>query len=274
MGKSTQEAMQETYGAEWRLDAEDVSHIHAGYWHPETPLQDIHIAYENYMREITKHLPILKDQFILDVGCGNGAAAIWMAQHYDCRICGIDIVPLHVDIARKAIKRRGLEDKIEIHLIDAQEIDFPDATFDHAYSLECFHHLDGKKDAFRKIQQGLKSDGYFALAEQVLHENCSWLSGKLAGLITGSHSMAYIEDYPALLAESGFELVAAEDVTEFTLRQMYRWSKNENHRQIVEYSKKIYGRQAAITIPLCFFLASRVANKSHWGLHFMWSKKR
>jgi len=153
------------------------------------------------------------------------------------------------------------------------EMDFADATFDYAYSLECLHHLDERQGAFQKIQKCLKFNGRFALAELALHKKCSWLSRKLAGLITGSEVMGYIEDYDAMLTNSGFDLFQLEDVTDFTLKQMYRWSKSENHRQIIDYSKKIYGQTAAFTIPLCFFLSARAEEKSHWGLHFIWADK-
>ncbi|MFO8027157.1 MAG: class I SAM-dependent methyltransferase [Opitutales bacterium] len=64
---------------------------------------------------------------VLEVGVGTGLSL----QYWDreCRITGIDLSPEMLERADKLCRRHGLEN-VDLHAMDAQNMDFPDNHFD------------------------------------------------------------------------------------------------------------------------------------------------
>ena len=72
-------------------------------------------------------LPIQPHQTYLDVGCGNGAAALQIADEYDLDVTAIDIDPKQIRLARQSA--RG-QHRIDFLVGDATRLPFDDARFD------------------------------------------------------------------------------------------------------------------------------------------------
>jgi ubiquinone/menaquinone biosynthesis C-methylase UbiE len=66
---------------------------------------------------------------VLDVGCGVGTTAITVAQRFGADITAVDIEPLMLERARKAIKAAGAEDRINLQEGDILALDFPNDAF-------------------------------------------------------------------------------------------------------------------------------------------------
>jgi len=78
-------------------------------------------------RAAISRLPLLPGDRILEVGVGTGLSF----EHYpdDCRVTGVDISEPMLDQARERADELCRE--VELRLMDARQLDFPDATFDH-----------------------------------------------------------------------------------------------------------------------------------------------
>jgi cyclopropane-fatty-acyl-phospholipid synthase len=73
-------------------------------------------------------------QHILEVGCGWGAFAEQAAQA-GCRVTGITISPAQLEYAQRRIAAAGLQDRVELKLLDYRDLD---GQFDHLVSIEMF----------------------------------------------------------------------------------------------------------------------------------------
>ena len=71
-------------------------------------------------------------QRVLDIACGSGNAALIAARRY-CEVSGIDYVPALVERARQRAAAEGT--KVDFQVGDAQELPFPDASFDAVMSV-------------------------------------------------------------------------------------------------------------------------------------------
>jgi len=274
MTKTAADELSKIYKAEWRLEGEDISHIHAGYWRSDTPIEAIKAACENYMQEIIQGINIESGQRILDIGCGTGAAALFMAERHGCIVSGVDIIPLHIESVQKVIAKRRLEDKINAVCADILDLDFPEGEFDYIMALESMHHIHDKKTLFKKIGKWLKHGGCFLFSEMALHNRCSWLSGQLAGFMTGSRYLEQIDRYEEYLKEAGLNPVDMRDVTPQTLIKAHEWSERDGHRRLMEYLGATNGRGIAYALPIFLWLTMRSLRKSHWGLHFCRARKK
>jgi cyclopropane fatty-acyl-phospholipid synthase-like methyltransferase len=256
-----------------QIAGEEVPHLHQGYWYPDTDVHDLKTAQYNYLQELVKNIPRPKGDVILDLGCGYGAAAIWLATHFACRVYAIDLLESHIAKAKTAIQKYGLQDKIELHLADILDTDFLPDTFAHVLAVESLYHIAQKEKVFAKVQKSLKKGGLFAIADYLLYAPCSWLSAKIAPLASGGSYIGYASEYSDLLQKCGFTIIGIEDVTEQTLLKTFLCSQSENHDHLRDYVRKNHGVVASFIIPRIFKACMAGPAKKHWGVSFIWARK-
>jgi ubiquinone/menaquinone biosynthesis C-methylase UbiE len=87
-------------------------------------------------------------QRVLDVACGSGTAALVAARRY-CEVAGIDYVPALVDRARQRAQIEGYA--VDFRVGDAQELPFPDATFDAVVSVYGMQFAPDQAQAAREL---------------------------------------------------------------------------------------------------------------------------
>lgn len=69
---------------------------------------------------------------VLDIACGSGTAALVAARRY-CEVTGIDYVPELIDRAERRAAADGFD--VDFRVADAQDLPFPDASFDVVLSV-------------------------------------------------------------------------------------------------------------------------------------------
>ncbi|MFK5855434.1 MAG: bifunctional demethylmenaquinone methyltransferase/2-methoxy-6-polyprenyl-1,4-benzoquinol methylase UbiE [Bacteroidota bacterium] len=95
---------------------------------------------------------------ILDVATGTGDLAIELLNLKPDSVVGIDIAVEMLDVGTEKIKRKGLENKIELLEGDAENIKFDDDSFDAitvAFGVRNFENLNkGLKEMHRVLKPG------------------------------------------------------------------------------------------------------------------------
>jgi sarcosine/dimethylglycine N-methyltransferase len=71
---------------------------------------------------------------LLDIGCGIGGPARWIAAKYGCRVTGLDLTAEFCEAARELNSLCGLSDRVQVLHGSALSLPLPDNSFDHAYS--------------------------------------------------------------------------------------------------------------------------------------------
>lgn len=134
----------------------------------ESPL--VHSWYASVYEELKK----LSGGRLLEVGCGRGSFAIWLAgrePRFD--IVAVDFSDTAIDIARERALRRGA--KVKFDVADAEALPFGDDTFDIVISCECMEHVQHPRVMAGEISRVLRSGGRFCLTTP------SQLNGMLIG---------------------------------------------------------------------------------------------
>lgn len=111
---------------------------------------------------INRHAP---GAMALDFCCGEGEGAIKLAKA-GARVVGIDISADSLALAREA--SRGLASPPEFRVMDAENLDFPDNTFDLIYAAGCLHHVDLDR-TFQELHRVLKPGGRIMCNEALAH---------------------------------------------------------------------------------------------------------
>jgi len=95
---------------------------------------------------------------ILDIATGTGDLAIEALQLNPEKVIGIDISEGMLDVGRKKISKRGLEEKIELQGGDSENLSFSDNKFDAvivAFGVRNFENLEkGLSEMIRVIKSG------------------------------------------------------------------------------------------------------------------------
>jgi len=95
---------------------------------------------------------------VLEIGCGAGSASCYFARA-EARITGIDITERALAIAAANARSQGLGDRVTLRRMDAEQMAFPDASFDHVYSWGVIHHSRDPALIMREIARILRPGG-------------------------------------------------------------------------------------------------------------------
>jgi cyclopropane-fatty-acyl-phospholipid synthase len=112
----------------------------------ETPGQSLDDAQLAKKRHLAAKLLVPPDRRVLDIGCGWGGLALYLAEICGARVTGITLSERQLALARARAAEKGLSDKIGFRLQDYRDV--PE-QFDRIVSVGMFEHVGvGFYDAF------------------------------------------------------------------------------------------------------------------------------
>lgn len=195
-----------------------VDAMHAAGIDPETvtveqlaPVDHFHARGFPATIELADELPIEAGQRIVDIGCGIGGPARYLAQRFGCQVDGLDITAPFVDAGNRLSALVGMQDAVTIVLGDGQKLPYDDGSFDGGYSQHVTMNVRDRSAFFNEAYRVLKPGAFFALTEHGLgkvgdpHHPLPWSEdGSGAYLMRPADTIAALE-------QSGFSDVQVSD---------------------------------------------------------------
>jgi SAM-dependent methyltransferase len=139
---------------------------------------------------------------VLEIGCGFGSTALQVGSGSN-QLVGVDTAPIAVQVATEFAAGRP---NLRFAVMDATRLEFPDAHFDAAYSIDLVEHLhpDDVPAHLREVHRVLKEDGFYFV------KTPSELSGPHGGSDPNDPGCAHLREYRygtllPLLKEAGYE---------------------------------------------------------------------
>lgn len=126
-----------------------------GYWQDAENLDQ---AQEHKLELVAKKLKLEPGMRVLDIGCGWGGSAAYLADRHGVDVVGISISQQQIEHARA----QHTSEQVEFRLQDFRLID---EKFDRIYSLGMFEHVGFKNyaDYFAMVERSLDDKGLFLL---------------------------------------------------------------------------------------------------------------
>lgn len=126
---------------------------------PDDSLDDAQLAKK---RHLAAKLLVDAGHRLLDIGCGWGGLALYLADMCGARVTGITLSQEQLAVARERARERRLGDTVDFRSLDYRDVT---GVFDRIVSVGMFEHVGvGFYDAFfRKCAKVLSNDGVMVL---------------------------------------------------------------------------------------------------------------
>ncbi len=120
--------------------------------------KDLGAAQNAKYAKLAQLVDLKPDQHVLEVGCGWGGFAQYAAETIGARVTGVTISQAQHDFAVERMKRLGLQDRVDIRLMDYRDIE---GQYDSVVSIEMFEAVGEQYWAtyFHKLHDVLKKGG-------------------------------------------------------------------------------------------------------------------
>jgi ubiquinone/menaquinone biosynthesis C-methylase UbiE len=96
---------------------------------------------------------------VLDVGCGLGGTARYLAEQFKCNVAGIDLTQEYISIGKKLTELVGLSERVELRQGSALEIPHADERFDIVWTEHVQMNIADKHRFYSEIARVLKPGG-------------------------------------------------------------------------------------------------------------------
>ena len=105
---------------------------------------------------------------VLELAFGQGFNLAYLgARHPGCRFAGIDLTPVHLEIAARRMAQAGLAN-VALTPGDFHQLPYPDASFDELFCIEAFCYATDLPRALAEAARVLRPGGCFTLFDGYL----------------------------------------------------------------------------------------------------------
>jgi len=137
---------------------------------------DLEEAQQAKYQRLCQQLHLQPTDHVLDLGCGWGGSAIYIARNYGCKVTALTTAEQEYQLASRRVRQAGLD-----HLVSILQKDYRKLTgsFDKIVSVEIKEPAD--HIFFRKCRQLLKPDGIMAL-QIITHPGTRYTAHRSGGM--------------------------------------------------------------------------------------------
>lgn len=180
-------------------------------------VDEFHIGSRMATDHLLEQLDFSDQEHILDVGCGLGGAARYVASKYQNKVTGIDLSAEFVDTGKALCRWLNLESHVSLETGSALAMPYSANQFDGAYMLHVGMNIADKLALFSEVNRVLKPGAYFAVYD-IMQCNDGDLAYPVPWATTAQTSkLASSEQYQDALESAGFKVLAVENRRDFAL---------------------------------------------------------
>ena len=110
-------------------------------------------------KKLVDSLEIGSNTKVLDIACGKGSTAFYLAEKYGCQVVGIDISKELIHEANETCEKKGLTRRVKFLVGDAMDLPFDDNQFDVAISQGILVFVDDKTKTINEASRVIKNGG-------------------------------------------------------------------------------------------------------------------
>ncbi len=179
---------------------------------------------------------------ILDIGCGWGGMALFLAKEYGAQVTGITLSEEQLQVAKKRAHEKNLEDKVHFYLMDYRLVH---GVFDRIVSIGMFEHvgIHYYLEFFKEMKKLLTPDGVMLLHSIGRSDGPgstnAWINKYI---FPGGYSPSLSETFTAV-EKSGLWVTDCEILRLHYAKTIHFWLenfKNNKNKIINMYDERFY----------------------------------
>jgi ubiquinone/menaquinone biosynthesis C-methylase UbiE len=216
------------------------------------------------MLTLIQPLHLNNESFVLEVACGSGGPAMFLAESTGCRIYGVDSNENAIQTARKQ------NSQIRFEVADAnRELPFEKGKFDAIVCMDAVNHLSNRLKMLREWYRLLKTGGRFLFTDPIV------VTGPLTNEeIATRSSIGFFLFVPQnvneqWIEEAGFRLIHRNDVTSAAASVAKRWHdarmKRQKELETIEEKERFEGLQSFLDVVHRLYSEQRLSRFAYIG---------
>lgn len=181
------------------------------------------VTAEEY-RRFFEMLALRAGEHVLDVGCGSGGPALFLARETSCRVTGVDINEAGIRAGESLARESGMDSAVTFNRADVCEpLPFSTGAFNALVCLDVVCHLRDRGRLFKDWHRVLGAGGRLLLTDPVVVTGLVSKDDLAARSSTGHFEFCPPGVNEGLLRDAGFELEPTQDGTENETAVSQRW---------------------------------------------------
>jgi ubiquinone/menaquinone biosynthesis C-methylase UbiE len=125
------------------------------------PIDEFHTRGKESTIEIANLAQLQSQHNVLDVGCGLGGSARYIANEFSCSVMGVDLTTEYIDVANKLTEFVNLTNKVSFKQASALELPFSSESFDVVWTEHTQMNISNKEKFYSELSRVLKPKGRF-----------------------------------------------------------------------------------------------------------------
>ena len=125
------------------------------------PIDEFHTRGRAATRELAEMANLKPSDLVLDVGCGLGGTARYLAENCKCCVKGIDLTEVYITAGTKLTESTRLSDRVELVCCSALDLPYEDEWFDIVLTQHVQMNIVDKHRFYAEIERVLKPGGRF-----------------------------------------------------------------------------------------------------------------
>ena len=182
--------------------------------------------------EIPRLLELTSNSSVLEIGCGSGRYALYVAEVTGCRVVGLDLNSEGIRNASALAERQNLSSQVHFQQCDvSRPLPFADATFDAVYSNDVLCHIPGRLALLSELHRVLKPGGRMIFSDALVVGGILSNEELVARSSIGYYLFAPPGENEKLIQAVGFQLMGVTDTTDNAALVAKRWHDSREKRK-------------------------------------------
>lgn len=197
------EVRQETYG----LDLGQTSWMMAEEFHGFFPLLNLNASSR-----------------VLEVGCGAGGCAVYLAQTVGAEVTGLDVNENGIRNAEELARSNGLAARVQFTCLNAGDrLPFADGSFDAVFANDAMCHIPHRLETLREWRRVLQPEGRMLFTDAMIVTGILSNQEIATRSSIGSYFFLPPGENERLIEQAGFCSLSTRDLTEAAASVAQRW---------------------------------------------------
>lgn len=185
---------------------------------------------------------IENSHLVLDIGCGFGGPARYLAKKVGCQVHGIEIQEKIAEFAQQLNMKVNMQEQVHIRTGNFLNLEITQ-TYDRIISYLVFLHIPDKTKLWSQLAASLKEKAQFYVEDFIRLRQLEPIEEKILKSVVGAEGIQDLETYRYSIEKQGLEVNECIDLSKIWAT----WTKeraNAYLKQVTEQAKK-HGVEAA-----------------------------